>query len=243
MTTEISETSFEVLLNEWEDSQGERIRQTIFQGIKSNDPGAANLHLAYLAVKFLMRRLKLSTSTGATHRDMQLTLGHHLQTQKAAQEIVQFVQALDEHQIYGFWFPMHAYSLTSATSFLVRHALSRNSANQATSRRSVCDMITALRNHRRKYDWDLADNCLTNCKSVMEKLNFTTTHPDTVTTDRDMISELPMTGLDETTYINLEDYLQIELRDYNQEFEFLQTEDYFFSNPASMSMEDNTYFH
>lgn len=236
--SETLSTTFESLLSEWEDSQSDGIRRMIFRGTNLEDPGAANLRLAYLGVKFLLKRWRLSTLTQATQRHDETVSLHRMQARRAAEEIFHFVQELDEPQLRGFWFPMHAYTLTSATSFLIRDALRHENTNQAVSRQIVSEMIVALRKCQEKSNWDLAESALKGYGHVVDKLNVVAGSSDPATTNIEPIPCLSLPELEEM-FINLDDYMQLEPEDYLQDFP-LQIDEQFslIAPPAAPSSEE-----
>ncbi|PGH01110.1 hypothetical protein GX51_05425 [Blastomyces parvus] len=170
---EISATDPELLLGEWEEALSDDIRKAVMRGTHLDAPGAANLRLSYLAVKLLLRRIQLDRDRGPLPAEEASDCPFFLRAQRAAEDIVHFVQELDESQCRGFWIPANAFTLTSATSFLLRSALRpRNSSahHSNTPLKLARDMIDALQHHRRNFSWDLADNCLGSCGEMLEKI-------------------------------------------------------------------------
>ncbi|OJD28515.1 hypothetical protein ACJ73_00079 [Blastomyces percursus] len=171
---EISATDPELLLGEWEETLNDDIRKAVMRGTHLDAPGAANLRLSYLAVKLLLRRIQLDRDRDPLPAEEVFDCPFYLRAQRAAEDIVHFVQELDESHCRGFWIPANAFTLTSATSFLLRSALRpRNSGahnNNNTPLKLARDMIDALQHHRRDFSWDLADNCLGNCSDMLEKI-------------------------------------------------------------------------
>lgn len=184
---EMSAMDFELLLTEWEDSLSDDLRRLAIRGTNFNLPGAANFRLAYLAVKLLLRRIQLDVEKGTSGMD-DATSHYYLQAQRAAEEIVHLVQELDDSQFNGFWIPVNAFSLTSATTFLLRSALRSTTPTANISRNAPLklarDMLNALRLHHENFGWDLAEHCLTNCADIAEKMEtagnggLTTQFPD-----------------------------------------------------------------
>lgn len=125
----------------------------------SNLPGAANFRLAQLGLKLLLDRLSSERAKDNT-------------ASRAAQDIVHFVEALNEQQICGFWLPAHTFTVMSATTFLIRTAM--NGENNIAARQEALDlakaMIQSLRSHREQHAWDLADQCLEKCAPVIEAM-------------------------------------------------------------------------
>ncbi|KAK2814059.1 hypothetical protein FQN50_000463 [Emmonsiellopsis sp. PD_5] len=172
-TSETSTIDLEILLGEWEETLSSDVRRVVIRGTDLSAPGAANLRLSYLAVKLLLRRIQLDLDRGMPQtEDESLNAPLYLRAQRAAEEIVHFVQELDESHFRGFWIPAHAFALTSATSFLLRSALrsSKNATGGNTPLKLARDMIDTLRRHSEEHSWDLADNCLANCSEMLEKI-------------------------------------------------------------------------
>ncbi|KAG9659639.1 hypothetical protein KCU95_g3407, partial [Aureobasidium melanogenum] len=70
----------------------------------------------------------------------------------------------------GFWMPMNGFTLTSATLFLLRDALKATNRTRNTSLKLAKDMIACLQKHRNNEAWDLADDCLTNCTDMTDRI-------------------------------------------------------------------------
>ncbi|KAH7409690.1 putative Zn(II)2Cys6 transcription factor [Cadophora sp. MPI-SDFR-AT-0126] len=166
---EASPFNLENLLINWEDSLDDDLRRLVIRGTRLVGSGAANLRLAYLSVKLLIRRSQLDwdrVSLQVKDIDSQ----YYIQARRVSEEIVDFVRELDESHLRDFWIPLNAYSLTSATTFLMRSALySRGMAHNAPLK-LVRTMINTLQTHRQNYGWDIADNCLSNCTDLVEKI-------------------------------------------------------------------------
>lgn len=172
-----SATYFEHILSKWEESLPDDIRRLVLRGTHLNAPGAANFRLAYLAVKLLLRRIQLDLDTkdAAVHVEEDATTSpFYLQAQRAAEDIVNLIQELDVSHFRGFWIPVNAFSLTSATTFLLRSGL-RKRTSTTTSRnaplRIAREMINTLHSHRFNFSWDIADHCLASCSDLVEKIN------------------------------------------------------------------------
>lgn len=156
-------------LTNWENSLNDNLRRLVIRGTSLVGPGAANLRLSYLSVKLLIRRSQLDwdrVSLQINDIDSQF----HIQARRFSEEIVDFVRELDETHLHDFWIPQNAYSLTSATTFLMRSALNSRGLARNSALKLARAMINALQSHRRNYAWDLADNCLSNCSDLGEKI-------------------------------------------------------------------------
>lgn len=166
-------------LGAWEESLSDGIRRIVVRGTNLDAPGAANFRLAYLAVKLLLRRLQLdadihsNTATAGNYDDEDgMGSPFYIQAQRAAEEIVHLMQELNESHFRGFWIPVNALCLTSATTFLLRSALrKRNSTTSSNASLNIVkDMIQVLRSHRQRFAWDLADDCLAACGELVDKI-------------------------------------------------------------------------
>ncbi|KNG86371.1 Zn(II)2Cys6 transcription factor [Aspergillus nomiae NRRL 13137] len=168
---ETSSVDLERLLTDWEESLSDDIRCIVLRGTYLDAPGAANFRLAYLAVKLLLRRIQLDLDVDTMKADDDTTSPFYTQAQRAAEEIVHLVKELDESHCRGFWIPVHAFSLTSATTFLLRSGLRRRNARSNAPLNLAKDMVSTLRSHRNRFSWDLADNCLATCSDLVENLS------------------------------------------------------------------------
>ncbi|KAB8279670.1 fungal-specific transcription factor domain-containing protein [Aspergillus minisclerotigenes] len=180
---EMSSVDLERLLTDWEESLSGDVRRIALRGTHLNAPGAANFRLAYLAVKLLLRRIQLDLDADNMKADDDTTSPFYTQAQRAAEEIVHLVRELDEPHLRGFWIPVHAFSLTSATTFLLRSGLRRRNAHSNAPLKLAEDMISTLRTHRDRFSWDLADNCLTTCSDLVEKLSSAEAGNDSLSAD------------------------------------------------------------
>lgn len=194
--SKMSAMNLERALSAWEESLSDGIRRIVVRGTNLDAPGAANFRLAYLAVKLLLRRLQLdadrpSAATIENYDEDGMGSPFYIQAQRAAEEIVHLMQELDESHFRGFWIPVNALCLTSATTFLLRTALrKRNSTTSLNAPLNISrDMIQVLRSHRQRFAWDLADDCLAACGELVDKITY---YPDMmVTGDMSSHSALP----------------------------------------------------
>ena len=166
---EASPFGLENLLIHWEDSLPDNLRRLIIRGTNLVGPGAANLRLAYLSVKLLIRRNQLDLDRASLQIN-DVDSMYYIQARRVSEEIVDFVRELDETNCRDFWIPLNAYSLTSATTFLMRSALTSRGVARNPSLQLARAMIDALQSLRHDYAWDLADNCLSNCSDLVEKI-------------------------------------------------------------------------
>lgn len=169
---ELLAMDLEQILNNWEESLSDDMRRVVLRGTNLEVPGTANFRLAYLAVKLLLRRIQLDLSKEPGQVEDDVSSPSYIYAQRAAEDIAHFLHELDETQFRGFWVPVHAFSLTSAAMFLLRSGLRLRHQNRNMPLRAAKGMITTLQAHRRDFDWDLADNCLSHCGELVEKVGL-----------------------------------------------------------------------
>ncbi|PWY74881.1 hypothetical protein BO83DRAFT_407755 [Aspergillus eucalypticola CBS 122712] len=167
-------SSLSHLLTNWEDSLDTKTRHIIHRGTDLITPGAANLRLAYLSVKLLLRRIALDLDDDQTEtsnidnmNDSTSSSVSFTQVERVAEEIV--------HLLRGFWIPVQAYSLTSATTFLLRSGLRRVRSHSVERGKNpplelAKEMIATLQSHRQLTGWDLGDDCLSKCGVLVERI-------------------------------------------------------------------------
>lgn len=211
-------TFFESLMDSWQDSQDDFIQRIVCRGTDLPVPGAANLRLAYLGLKFLTARLNSSLSNQEPRQNEETSSLHRIHIRRAAKEIFHFVKELNQAQLQGFWLPMHAYTLTSATSFLIRDALRPDDKNASQSRRIVPEMVSILRRYQNDYNWDLAENTLASYGPVVDQLEFEVVGTGAAPANVD-IPCLSLPDMEEV-FINLDDYVQLEPEDFMPNFSF-----------------------
>ncbi|KZF25602.1 hypothetical protein L228DRAFT_266062 [Xylona heveae TC161] len=167
---EITPSTLELLLSHWERSLDAVVCKIVLHGYDLDAPGAANLRLAYLATRLLLRRIQLDLDKQVQGVDEEAITHRYIQAEKAAEDIVHFAQALNENHLTGFWIPTSAFSLTSATTLLLRSALRAKNFGPGGPLAIAKDMICTLQSHHRKFGWDLADNCLGQYADIIEKI-------------------------------------------------------------------------
>ncbi|QKX59406.1 uncharacterized protein TRUGW13939_06540 [Talaromyces rugulosus] len=172
---ERSAIELEGLLTDWEESLTGNIRRMVLHGTDFDAPGAANFRLAYLAVKLLLRRLQLDVDKNNLGIIDDIDSHYYKQAQRAAEEIVHLVQEMGESHLRGFWLPVNSFSLTSATTFLLRSGLRKGGLNNYMFLDIAKDMIDRLRSHSESFRWDLADNCLASCSDLVDKISSNST--------------------------------------------------------------------
>ncbi|KAF4915177.1 putative transcriptional regulatory protein [Colletotrichum viniferum] len=169
----------EVLLTKWEDSLDNPLRRRIIRGGDSLDmPGSANLRLAYLYIKLLLRKWDLDAEKAANaDHTSSIPMRCYLEVRRAAEEIVLLVQELKEPQLGDYWLPLMTFAFTSTTKFLLRCALeTENTVSglaQSMSLKLARDLMSALQTHRQRA-WDLGDLCIAQYSEVIEKLASST---------------------------------------------------------------------
>ncbi|RAH65214.1 fungal specific transcription factor domain-containing protein [Aspergillus aculeatinus CBS 121060] len=169
---EQSAIDLERMLNEWEEALAEDMRNLVLRGMHQDLPSAANFRLAYLAVKLLLRRIQLGLSRSSAGADDNSFSPFYIPAQRAAEDIAYFVQGLTEDQLCGFWLPVLAFSFTSATMLLLRSGLRMRHQPHNKPLKVARDLIDALRVHKERYGWDLADHCLSHCSDLVEKVGM-----------------------------------------------------------------------
>lgn len=165
----LSPLGLEVLLTRWEDSLDDYLRRLVMRGTTLSGPGIANLRLSYLSVKLLILRSHLDWDRLCLNIN-DIDSRYYIQVRRIAEEIVDFVRELDEVNLSDFWVPLNSYTLTSATTFLMRSALNSRQQIGNPSSRLARLMIDTLQIHRQSHAWDLADNCLLNCRDLVAKI-------------------------------------------------------------------------
>lgn len=188
--------NLETSLEMWKEEEADDAVQSIItRGTNLNEAGAANLRLAYLSIKLLIRRIDLDSNDS----DRPLAIVHRrLKAQRAAEDVVHFVQELNEPQLNGFWLPVSAFAFSSATMLLLRCALENSyevspdktamahGLSQSPALKRARDLISALRSHREKFGWELGDICLAQCAEMVEKLSTMQQSPQQETTDLEL---------------------------------------------------------
>lgn len=103
----------ELKLNSWVESLASPVRPIIRRGRDLVLPGAANLRLAYLAVRLLLRRMELETErerAGVVDANRSTGLANcYLRARQTAEEIALLAQDLGPEQLGDFWLPGTAF--------------------------------------------------------------------------------------------------------------------------------------
>ncbi|OHF04245.1 fungal specific transcription factor domain-containing protein [Colletotrichum orchidophilum] len=200
----------EVLLTQWEDSLENNIRRRIIRGGESLDiPGSANLRLAYLYIRLLLRKWELDAEKPANaDNTSSIPMRCYLEVRRAAEEIVLLVQELKDLQLGDYWLPLLTFAFTSTTKFLLRCALETENTisglAQSMSLKLARDLIDALQVHRQKA-WDVGDLCIAQYSEVIEKLATSTSSAN--------VSEQPVNMPELQEYVSAST-LAVKLRDF-----------------------------
>ncbi|KAI9147037.1 ATP-binding cassette transporter abc3 [Paramyrothecium foliicola] len=165
----------EARLAQWEDSLPRALKQTISRGVNLHVPGSPNLRLAYLYLRLLIRKLDLDSSKDSPGAvDPAIWTHRHLQARQAAENIVIFVQELDDGSLCDCWLSFNAFALSNTVAFLLRSALEttehRKNLPESIYVNLAKDMMNALRSHRERMRWDLGNICIAQYGRVLEKL-------------------------------------------------------------------------
>lgn len=164
----------EARLTQWEDSLPRDLRRRIIRGVDLSVPGSANLRLAYLYLRLLGRKLGLDNEEQEKAADAGIRTQRRILARQSAEDIVLFVQELDDDALGDFWLSFNAFALSSTVAFLLRNALETErhlgSLAQSVSLKLASDMITALQSHRERKCWDLANICISQYAELIEKL-------------------------------------------------------------------------
>ncbi|KAK1970195.1 fungal-specific transcription factor domain-containing protein [Colletotrichum sublineola] len=191
-TLSIGPYDLEVVLTQWEDSLDPGIRRRIIHGGDKLDvPGSANLRLAYLYIKLLLRKWDLDTEkTAHADRPSAMPMRCYLEVRRAAEDIVLLAQELGDPQLGDYWLPLLSFAFTSTTKFLLRCALeTENTVSgiaQSMSLKLARDLVGALQLHRQKKAWDVGDLCVAQYADVVEKLATSTSGAESAEQPVDM---------------------------------------------------------
>ncbi|KAJ5263500.1 transcriptional regulator family: Fungal Specific TF [Penicillium angulare] len=158
----------------WVENVPIEVRKILTRGINLHIPGASNLRLSFLSVRLLLRRIELDRARQETNADNEMLSNSLIEARRSAEEIVTFVQELEESQLGDFWLPEVAFTFSSTVTFLIRCALEteQNPGGfaQSPSLQMANDFLSSLKSHQEKYGWDLADICLAQHSEIVEKL-------------------------------------------------------------------------
>lgn len=169
--------SLKLRLNRWVDSLVGDVRRVITRGSSLQIPGAANIRLAYLSIQLLTHRVEMEDTRSKDGTNDESLANQYINIRRTAEDIVLFVQELQEEQLGDFWLPVSAFAFPSTVSFLLRCALETESSPRELANNSYVglarDLLAALRRHKEDSNWDLSDICLAQHGEVVEKLMTT----------------------------------------------------------------------
>ncbi|XXH04051.1 hypothetical protein Hte_010462 [Hypoxylon texense] len=170
----IAASSLKLRLNRWVDSLEGDVRRVITRGTSLQLPGAANLRLAYLSVQLLTHRVEMENTRSRDNANDESLTNQYINARRTAEDIVLFVQELQEQHLGDFWLPVSAFTFPSTVSFLLRCALETETSPRELAKNNCVklawDLIAALRYHKDNSSWDLGDICLAQYGEVVEKL-------------------------------------------------------------------------
>lgn len=164
----------EAQLGTWRDRLDNNIRSIVIRGSNLEVAGAANLRLAYLTMELLLSRVDLDlrdrSSVDCISRPQPT-----IRAKRAAEDVVMFVEGLGGPQAQDVWIPQICATLTSATAFLLRIAVSSISKGDVVSGNGCLDlairMMRQLRYLRQTYGWDIADHCISQYGELVDKMD------------------------------------------------------------------------
>ncbi|KAK8104837.1 uncharacterized protein PG998_011870 [Apiospora kogelbergensis] len=163
-------------LSRWEDSLPHGLRRTVIRGANLSIPGSANLRLSYLYVRLLGRKLGLESGNAGSGAAVgaAASMQRHVQARQAAEDIVIFVQELDDAALGDFWLSFNAFALSNTVGFLLRSALEAETLPEELAHsiyvKLASEMMTALESHRKHHGWDLANICIAQYSDVVRRL-------------------------------------------------------------------------
>lgn len=137
-----------------------------FSDTRPQVPGLVNLQLSYLSVRMLLRRISWQGDSPHT--------GHSwlLSCKTSAEGLVRFVISLTKNDLNGFWLPYNAHHFTSAVTLLLRCALQRPVQQVVREQcvTSAFELVNCLRRYRDEHKWDLAETCLSQSESTLNRI-------------------------------------------------------------------------
>lgn len=162
-------------LQTWAESTTGVTRSIVHRGTDLNPPGAANLRLAYLYIRFLDCRIQLEATRHGSGESMTEGLaGPYLTTRRAAEDICMFLSELGNVQLHDFWLPQLGFSLSTVMSFLLRSALDTSDADAGLPQNSPLglaeEMLKSLRSHKRNANWDIGDLCISQYSDALDRI-------------------------------------------------------------------------
>ena len=166
--------NLELSLNQWVDSLDDGVRPIIIRENRLDIPGAANLRLAYLTVRLLQQRIDFEAEKELHAQNDNEVLNCHIQARHTSEAILIMIQELQPAQLGDFWLSITAFTFSATVNFLLRCALETENSAQGLSRsasfRIAREMVTTLRTHKERYEWDLGDICLAQHADIIERI-------------------------------------------------------------------------
>ncbi|KAK5046890.1 hypothetical protein LTR84_007244 [Exophiala bonariae] len=162
-------------LDRWIEELPVWLNMTDFSDSRPQVPGLVNLQLSYLSIRMLLRRISWqgdSLDTRQTMGEQASDQAWTLSCKAAAEDVVRFVISLTKDDLTGFWLPYNAHHFTSAATLLLRCALQQpiNPKMRDQCITSALDMVNCLRKYRDEHRWDLAETCLSQSESTLNRI-------------------------------------------------------------------------
>ena len=169
-----SATGLDLVLNGWVDSLSGDTRHIVIRGTHLHIHGAANLRLSYLAIRLLVQRIQFETDRQHLDSADERLLNRYHETRRTSEDIVMLTQELQPLHLGDFWLSISAFCYPATIGFLLRCALETNSSPasiiQDRSFIIARDLLSTLRTHQEKHDWDLGDLSLAQHSDIVEKI-------------------------------------------------------------------------
>ncbi|KAI1109202.1 fungal-specific transcription factor domain-containing protein [Nemania sp. NC0429] len=177
----------EKALAQWEDHLPNGLRRAILRGTNLSIPGSANLRLSYLYIRLLIQKLgidDIKQNEQVDSEDLEHRLLHARQT---AENIVLFVQELNDVALRDFWLYFNAFALSGTVAFLFRCALESEQGvvglGQSRYLKLAWDLVETLQAHQRRMNWDIGNVCVAQYATILEKLVVTGGQPSEAMSD------------------------------------------------------------
>lgn len=131
-------------------------------------PGLVNLHLSYLAVRMLLRRIAWHEICQREQNPSPSWLESCLD---AAENIVRLLCSLCPSDLFGFWLPYNAHHFASAVTLLLRCGLqTSDSLVRRRSMSSARTLVDCLRRYKDEYNWDMAETALAQSETILKRI-------------------------------------------------------------------------
>ncbi|KAF4958736.1 hypothetical protein FSARC_10927 [Fusarium sarcochroum] len=170
-----SSTPLDNRARSWPETITGRIRRIVLRGLDMDTPGAANLRLAFLSIQFLHYRISLERSRcddgeASSNRVKEI----YIQTRRAAEDIVVFLEELSLVQLQDFWMPELASTLCFVMAFLIRATIEWEVVYAESTEIGALNLartlIQTLRTHKQNGSWDIGYSCLEQYSELLEWL-------------------------------------------------------------------------